>query len=99
MGMSAQSLHIYWLYQRVESYIHVQLAISEGQVVYTTGYIRESSRIYDWLYQSRNRGFSNFTYVIVTVYFTTFESVIVSRNHRRPCYVSKKAYSCRVREF
>ena len=47
----------------------------------------------------RNRGFGNFTYVIVTVYFTAFESVIVSRNTRRPCYVSKRAYSCRVREF
>ena len=33
-------------------------------------------------------GFSNFTYVIVTMYFTTFKSVIVSRNTRRPCYVS-----------
>ena len=31
-------------------------------------------------------GFGNF---IVTVYFTTFESVIMSRNTRRPCYVSK----------
>ena len=31
--------------------------------------------------------------------FTAFESVIVSRNTRRPCYVSKRAYSCRVREF
>ena len=28
-------------------------------------------------------------YVIVTVYFTTFESLIVYRNTRRPCYVSK----------
>ena len=31
---------------------------------------------------------SNFTYVIVAVYFTTLESVIVyRRNTRRPCYV------------
>ena len=44
-------------------------------------------------------GFGNFIYVIVTVYFTAFESVIVSRNTRRSCYVSKRAYSCRVREF
>ena len=29
-------------------------------------------------------GFSNFTYVIVAVYFNTFESVIVYRNTRRP---------------
>ena len=35
-------------------------------------------------------------YVIAAVYFTTFESVIVSRNTHRPCYVSKMAYSCRV---
>ena len=28
-------------------------------------------------------------YVIVAVYFTTFESVIVHRNTCRPCYVSK----------
>ena len=44
-------------------------------------------------------GFGNFTDVIVTVYFTVFESVIMSRNTRRPCYVSKRAYSYRVREF
>ena len=37
----------------------------------------------------------NFTHVIVMVYFTAFESVIVSRNTRRPCIVSKRAY----REF
>ena len=49
MGVSAQSLHICWLYQRVESYI--RLAISETRVVYTSGYIRKSSRIYNWLYQ------------------------------------------------
>ena len=36
-------------------------------------------------------GFGNFTYVIVTVYFTAFESAIVSRNTRKPCYVSKRA--------
>ena len=35
----------------------------------------------------------------IAVYFTTFESVIVSRNTRRPCYISKRAYSCRNREF
>ena len=44
-------------------------------------------------------GVDNFTYVILTVYFTAFESVIVSRNTRRLCYVSKRAYSCCVREF
>ena len=44
-------------------------------------------------------GFCKLTYVIVTVYFTVFESVIVSGNTCRPCYVSKRAYSCRVREF
>ena len=38
-------------------------------------------------------------YVIVAVLFITFKSVIVSRNTLRPCYVSKRAYSCRVREF
>ena len=27
------------------------------------------------------------------------QSVIVARNTRRPCYISKRAYSCRVREF
>ena len=35
-------------------------------------------------------GFWQFTYVIVTVYFIAFESVIVSRNTCRPCYVSKR---------
>ena len=30
-------------------------------------------------------GFSNFTYVIVAMYFTTLESVIVYRNTCRPC--------------
>ena len=46
-------------------------------------------------------GFSNFTYmyVAVAVYLATFESVIVYRNTRGPCYVSKRAYSCRVPEF
>ena len=39
-------------------------------------------------------------YVIVAVYFVIFESVIVYRNTRRPCDVSKRAYyGCRVREF
>ena len=38
----------------------------------------------------------HFTYVIVAVYFTTFESLTVSRNTRRPCYISKRAYSCHV---
>ena len=38
-------------------------------------------------------------YVIVAVYFSTFESVIVSRNTRRPCYVSERAYNCRIWEF
>ena len=47
----------------------------------------------------RKSGFSSFTYVIVAVYFTNFESVIVSGNTLRPCYISKRAYSCRVREF
>ena len=28
-------------------------------------------------------------YVVVVVYFTTFESVILYRNTCRPCYVSK----------
>ena len=45
---------------------------------------------------TEEEGFGNFTYVIVAVYFTAFECVIVSRNTRRPCYVSKRAYSCRV---
>ena len=44
-------------------------------------------------------GFSKITHIIVTMYFTTFEGLIVYRNTRRPCYVSKRAYSCRVREF
>ena len=44
-------------------------------------------------------GFCNFTYVIVAVYFTTFESHIVYRNTRRPCYVSNRDHCCRVREF
>ena len=47
----------------------------------------------------RNRCFSNFLHVIVAVYFSTFESVIVSRNTCRPCHVSKMAYSWRVWEF
>ena len=49
--------------------------------------------------KSGGGGVSDFTYFIVAVYFSTFESVIVSRNTRRPCYVFKRAYSCRVREF
>ena len=40
-----------------------------------------------------------YMYVIVAVYIATFESVIVYRNTRRPCYVSKRAYGCRVCEF
>ena len=36
-------------------------------------------------------GFSDFMYVIVAVYFTTFESVTMYRNTRRPCYVTKRA--------
>ena len=34
--------------------------------------------------------------VIVAVYFTYFESFIVYKNTRRPCYVSEKAYNCSV---
>ena len=41
-------------------------------------------------------GFCNFTYVIVAVYFPIFERLIMYRNTRRPCYVSKGAHSCRV---
>ena len=37
----------------------------------------------------RNWSFSSFMYVVVVVYFTTFESVILYRNTHRPCYVSK----------
>ena len=44
-------------------------------------------------------GFSKITHIIVAMYFTTFEGLIVYRNTRRPCYVSKRAYSCRVGEF
>ena len=44
------------------------------------------------------KGFNNITYVIVVVYFTTIESLIMYRN-TRPCYVSKMAYSCCIREF
>ena len=32
-------------------------------------------------------------------YFSTFESLIMYRNTRRPCYLSKTAHSCCVREF
>ena len=35
-------------------------------------------------------GFCNFAYVIVVVYFTTIESLIVYKNTRRPCYLSKR---------
>ena len=38
-----------------------------------------------------NQGFSNFTYVIVTVNFTTFVSLIIYRNTRRSCYVGLTA--------
>ena len=38
-------------------------------------------------------GFSNITHIIVAMYFTTFEGLIV---HRNTCYVSKRSYSCRV---
>ena len=43
--------------------------------------------------------FRNFMYIIVAVHFITFKSVIVSINTHRSCYVSKRAYSCSVREF
>ena len=43
--------------------------------------------------------FSKITHIIVAMYFTTFEGLIVYRNTRRSCYVSKRAYSCRVGEF
>ena len=36
------------------------------------------------LFTEEDLGFGNFTYVILTVYFTAFESVIVSRNTRTP---------------
>ena len=39
------------------------------------------------------------TNIIVAMYFTSFEGLILYRNTRRPCYVSERAYSCRVREF
>ena len=42
---------------------------------------------------------TSYMHVIAAMYFTTFESLIVYRNARRPCYVSKRAYSCLVREF
>ena len=35
-------------------------------------------------------GFSKITHIIVVMYFTTFEGLIVYRNTRRPCYVSKR---------
>ena len=44
----------------------------------------------------RNWQFSHFLYVIVAVYFMYFESFIVYKNIRRPCYVSEKAYNCPV---
>ena len=40
-----------------------------------------------------------FFFVIVAVYFTTSESLIVYRNTRRPCYVSKRTYSCYGQKF
>ena len=49
-----------------------------------------------WRNRGRNRGFSNFTYVIVAVYFTYFDSFI---NTCRPCYVYKKAYKPSAPEF
>ena len=42
-------------------------------------------------------GFGNFAYVIVALHFAIFESLIVYRNTHRPCYVSKRAYGCRIR--
>ena len=42
------------------------------------------------------KGFGNFTYVIVAVYFAKF---IMYRNTRRPCFVSKKAYNCSIWEL
>ena len=51
--------------------------------------------LFRWLARlMKNRGSS--TYVIVAVYFSTFESLIVSRNTRRPCYISERAYSCHI---
>ena len=47
----------------------------------------------------KKSGFSKIIHIIVAMYFTTFEGLIVYRNTRRPCYVSKRAYSCRVGEF
>ena len=47
----------------------------------------------------KKSGFSKITHIIVAMYFTTFEGLIVYRNTCRPCYVSKRAYSCCVGEF
>ena len=41
----------------------------------------------------KKREQSRSTHIIVAMYFTTFEGLIVYRNTRWPCYVSKKAYS------
>ena len=38
----------------------------------------------------KKSGFSKITHIIVAMYFTTFEGLIVYRNTRRPCYVSKR---------
>ena len=42
-----------------------------------------------------NHDLCNFTYVTVTVYFATFESLIVYRNTRRPCYCLKGLIAAR----
>lgn len=45
-----------------------------------------------WRISWRNQGFGDFMYVIITVYYTNFESLITYRS----TYVSKRAYSCCV---
>ena len=47
----------------------------------------------------KNQHFGHSLYVIIAVNFTCFESFIVFKNTRRPCFVSAKAYSCPVREI
>ena len=47
----------------------------------------------------KKSGFSKITHIIVVMYFTTFEGLIINRNTHRPCYVSKRAYGCRIVEF
>ena len=47
----------------------------------------------------KKSGFSKITHIIVAMYFTTFEGLIVYRNTRRQRNVSKKAYSYHVGEF